>query len=263
MKNILEEGLGPVWDEIAREQPLVVFDFDGTLAPIVERPGLACMRPSTRRLLRLVSLMFPCAVVSGRARADVLARLEGVPLLAVVGNHGAEPGFGPVDRTLRGMVEGWIARVGPRVSEIEGAFLEDKRFSIAIHYRSAAARSAARRAVLAAVRDLPGARVFGGHAVVNAVPVGSHDKGMAIGRLLQRLDRRAALYVGDDATDEDAFSSRHVAVSIRVGRTHRSAARYYVPGQSDVDELLRKLVRARRHADGLDDCIEGLERSVA
>jgi hypothetical protein len=50
---------------------------------------------------------------------------------------------------------------------------------------------------------------------------------------------------------------------VRVGRTHLSAAGYYVPCQREVDELLRALVRARRRAEGLDDRIEGLERSVA
>lgn len=261
MRNILASG-GRVLSEVAHDHPLLVFDFDGTLAPLVERPDAADMRPSTRALLRLTGLMYPCAVLSGRRRADVAARLGGIPLVAIVGNHGAEAGFGPVDRSPRPEVEGWLAELRGALSGAEGVNLEDKGLSIAVHYRHAPGRAAARRAILGAARRLAGARVFGGKAVVNVVPDGSHDKGDAVARLLGRADRRTAVYVGDDVTDEHAFRSPCVGLGIRVGRTHFSAAPYYVPRQEDVDELLRALVRARRRVDGHGEDISGLERSM-
>src|SRR5687768_14195664 len=69
---------------------LLVFDFDGTLAPIVRAPEKAAMRALSRRRLIAVAERQPVAVLSGRARADLLPRLAGVPLRHIVGSHGAE-----------------------------------------------------------------------------------------------------------------------------------------------------------------------------
>jgi trehalose 6-phosphate phosphatase len=262
MRNILERG-APVLELVARERMLLVFDFDGTLAPIVDHPASAAMRPTTRRLLRIAALLYPCAVLSGRSRSDLVPRVDRIPLVAIVGNHGAEAGFGPVRRSLRNVVVGWKAAIEASVGDMAGVEVEDKGLSIAIHYRHAAVRSEARRASHDAAATLSGARVFGGRAVVNVVPTEAHDKGAAVGQLLARSEGNRALYVGDDITDEDAFRSEAVAVGIRVGRTHLSAASYYVPDQAGVDELLRALVRARRRQDGLDDDVEGLERAIA
>jgi trehalose 6-phosphate phosphatase len=259
MKNVLQDCV-TVLDEVAREGMLLVFDFDGTLAPIVDDPASAELRCSTRKLLRLASLLYPCAVLSGRARADLLTRLEGIPLVAVVGNHGAEAGFGPVERSLRAAVVAWKRAIEAHALAVPGVTVEDKGLSIAIHYRNAASRSAARRTLHGVAASLPGARVLGGRAVVNVVPAGTHDKGAAVAQLLGRTDRRRALFVGDGVADEDAFRSRSVAVGVRVGRTHLSAAQYYVPSQADVDELLRTLVRSRRRQDGLHEDVAGLER---
>lgn len=262
MKNILDPANAAVLSGVARAQPLLVFDFDGTLAPIVDDPAAAAMRPETRALLRITGLLYPCAVVSGRRRADVLGRVAGVPLVAVVGNHGAEAGFGPVDRSPRNEVEAWLKVLRGEVGGLVGVRIEDKELSLAVHYRQSPERAAARAAVLVAARRLAGARVFGGRAVVNVVPGEAHDKGDAVARLLRRASRRTAVFVGDDATDEDAFRHPDVGVGIRVGRAARSAAEYNIQGQRDMDDLLRALVRERRRLDGLGDDISGLERSM-
>jgi hypothetical protein len=62
------------------------------------------------------------------------------------------------------------------------------------------------------------------------------------------------------SSDEDAFRSNAVEVSVRVGHSTSSAATYFPPTQPDVDDLLRALVRARRRLDGLDEQVDGLER---
>jgi trehalose 6-phosphate phosphatase len=263
MKSILSKEAAPVLEAVARDRMLLVFDFDGTLAPIVEAPILAEMRPSTRALLRLVGLMYPCAVVSGRSRADLLPRVGGVPLAAVIGNHGAEAGYGPVSRSLRRLVAGWVTRLDAELRGAPGVDLEDKGLSVAVHYRRAASRASARRLVLETARRLPDARVFGGRAVVNVVPAGAHDKGAAVAQLLSRVGRPTALYVGDDVTDEDAFRAKGIAVSIRVGRTHLSAAGYYLPAQHSIDELLRALVRVPRRMEGLGPQTEDFDRWIA
>ncbi len=262
MKSILSEETQGVLADLARERALLVFDFDGTLAPIVERPADASMRESTRALLRVAALLYPCAVVSGRSRADLGPRLEGVPLLAFVGNHGAEAGFGPVDRGPRPAVEAWGERLAAALGGAPGIEIEDKGLSIAIHYRRAPDQEEAERRVRAAAEALEGVRVFGGHAVVNVAPSGAPGKGAAVAQLLARIGPRKVLYVGDDVTDEDAFASGSVAVPVRVGRAEGSAARFYLAGQREVDELLQALVAARKKVDGGNGRIDGLVRAA-
>jgi len=263
MKDILSAEARPVLEEIARRRMLLAFDFDGTLAPLVDDREAARIPDSTQRLLRLVCILHPCAVVSGRSRHDLVRRLDGIPLAAIVGNHGAEAGHGPVDLSVRGMVIGWRDEATAALARVDGVHVEDKGLSLAIHYRRARDPEAAERAVTAAANAMHGARVFGGHAVVNVVPPDVHDKGLAVAELLARfMPRSAAAYVGDDITDEDAFVSPAVEVGIRIGASPSSAARYFIDSQERLDDLLRTLVCARRRLDGLDDRIEALERMV-
>ncbi len=263
MKAILSEEGRPVLEALARERALLVFDFDGTLAPIVEARDAAAMRAETRALLRVASLLYPCAVVSGRPRTDVAWRVEGVPLVAIVGNHGAEPGFGPVDRDLVREVRAWADALQRALAGAPGVEIEEKGLSIGIHFRRAPDRSWARRLALAAAARLPEARVFAGRAVVNVASAWAPDKGAAVVAVLRRLGARRALYVGDDVTDEEAFGAEGVAVAVRVGRTHASSATWYVAGQREIDALLRALVAARRRLDGAGEGTDALLRAAA
>jgi len=262
MKTILSvDGRGAL-DDLAARRALLAFDFDGTLAPIVADRDAAEMRPETRRLLRALALLYPCAVVSGRARADVAARVADIPLFAVVGNHGAEAGHGPLDRSRRARVLSWVRILRRELGVVPGVDVEDKWFSVAVHYRHVRSRAAARGLVLRVATALERARVFGGHAVMNVVPAEAPDKGSALQELLRRAGPRPVLYVGDDRTDEDVFSSPRVDVGVRVGRTARSAAAWYVPRQVAVDDLLRALIAACTRRDGLGDRSAGLVRAV-
>jgi trehalose 6-phosphate phosphatase len=262
MKPLLSPDAAAVMDDIARDRAFLAFDFDGTLAPIVEDRGDARMRPETTELLRATALLYPCAVISGRARSDVAARMADVPLLAVVGNHGAEAGFGPLDRELVAQVRTWASELGRSLADVAGVEVEDKRFSIALHYRKAPSWGDAERRILAAVAPLEDAAIFGGHAVVNVVPRRAPTKGDALRALCARAGAKLAVYVGDDRTDEEAFRSDVVSISIRVGESAESAAQYFLPDQARVDELLRELIAARTRHDGLGDRSGGVVRAV-
>lgn len=248
MKYLLANGADAVLARYSWSNVLLAFDFDGTLAPIVDHPDDARMRDGTRARLAIVAQRYPCVVISGRAHADVSARLAGIALAAVVGNHGLEPTAG-MERYAR-VVASWLPMLRERLSTMKGVEIEDKGYSIAIHYRRSRQKRVATAAIWAAVARLHGTpRVIGGKQVVNLVPVGAPHKGMAVERLRSELGADTALYVGDDITDEDVFALDQPGrlLSVRIGRTGQTKAPYYLHDQADIDRLLDRLIALREH----------------
>ncbi len=230
---------------VAAARSLLAFDFDGTLAPIVRRAGDAAMRPHTRALLAAVAARWPCAVVSGRARADLRPRFAGVPVRWLIGNHGAEGLLEPREaRRMRGVVREWRDLVAARVAAMPGVLLEDKKLSLSVHYREAPRPDGARLAVLDAVADLRGARVVEGKRVVNVVLASAPNKGSALAHLVGAAHPERVMFAGDDDTDEDAFD-REVGVpftTVRVGIRGPSRAKFFLFGQDAMDRLLEILL---------------------
>lgn len=229
----------------AASDVLVAFDYDGTLAPIDPTPARARMRHATRRLLRAVAERYPCAVISGRAYVDIERRLKGVPLQGVFGNHGIEPLWAyPAGAAL---VTQWMAKLGPRLGPWRGVRLENKQQSVAIHYRHARDRAAARRVISKAIADLTGARAIEGRASVNLIPRRGANKATALRHVCRVAGCAHAIYIGDDGTDEDAFAALTAdrLLGIRIGRRERSLAGFTLPRQRDLDALLRALITLR------------------
>lgn len=246
MRDILSRPNRPILAQVAWSNVLVGLDFDGTLAPIVPRPGGAVLRSSTRRLLAELARLYPVVVVSGRARADVAARLAGVGVQHVIGNHGIEPGASTP--RLRGLVASWQLPLKAALASFRGVFVEDKTYSLAIHVRGCRTKRAAIAALRAATMGIGPHRWIDGKEVVNLLPPGAPHKGIALEQARRRLRCDTALYVGDDDTDEDVFALDQpgLLLGIRVGRRAASHAAYYVRDQRRVDDLLRALVLLRR-----------------
>jgi len=245
MRYILAKRHVPTLAHFASSNVLLAFDYDGTLAPLVNAPAHASMRPSTRRLLRRASKLFPCVVITGRARADAISRLRNIAVFRVVGNHGAEPS--PHGKAMRRRVQQWLPVLKARLSRRQGVVIEDKGFSVAVHYRHARERNSTRRAVLSAARSLKDVRLVGGKLVVNFLVPDAPHKGLALERERSRFACDTAIYVGDDETDEDVFQIDRPGqlLSIRVGRKRTSAAPYYIRKQAEIDRLLKTLVAVR------------------
>ena len=235
-----------VLEQVAGARVLLGFDFDGTLAPIVADRDRAQMRESTAVLFARLCRVYPCAVISGRSQPDVSARLGGATVRYVVGNHGLEPGTGLGDfehqiakgrGSLEQSLAGWA-----------GVEIEDKRYSLAIHYRKSRQKQQVRRAIQRAVAALPiPMRLVGGKLVINVLPASAPNKADALLRL--RASQRAdiALYIGDDVTDEDVFKLDQPGrlLTVRVGESGSSSAAYFLTTQRDVDRLLSRLVTLR------------------
>lgn len=251
MKHLLTNGSEAVLERFSWSRVLLAFDFDGTLAPIVDRPRDARMRARTRARLATLAERYPCAVISGRSRSDVTRRLSGVRVAAVIGNHGVEPTRDMA--THAAAVARFLPVLQARLASMRGVEIEDKGYSVAIHYRRSRSKRAAKAAIHAAIAGLEGTpRVIGGKQVVNVVPAGAPHKGIAVQQLRQDLGADTVLYVGDDVTDEDVFALDEPGrlLSVRIGRSSTSAAPYYLRDQSEIDALLDRLVKLRASPRG-------------
>jgi trehalose 6-phosphate phosphatase len=244
MSSALDAPLRRRLVALAQQDALLAFDFDGTLAPIVEDPQRAVLPDTTRALLSALAARRRCAVLSGRALDDLRARLAGLPLVALVGNHGLEIAGEPPPEGLRAGVHAWSAELAERLAHLPGVRIEDKGLTLSVHFRGAPAPERAEAEIRAAADGLPGARVFGGKAVVNVAPQGAPDKGDALAALLAVAPTPAALYVGDDETDEPAFALAADApvLGVRVGPAAATRAEHVLPDQGLIDALLDALV---------------------
>jgi len=248
MKHILDGAQREVLDQLSWSNVLLGFDFDGTLAPIVDDPARAQMKLSTRRLLGQLAQLYPCVVISGRSVRDVESRLEGIALRSVIGNHGLEPWRSSV--SLRRQVALWRRRLAPLLAELAGVELEDKTYSLAIHYRRSRAKKAALASISAALAGIGDVRRIAGKQVVNVLPLGAPHKGMALERERDRLRCDTAFFIGDDETDEDVFGLGRPGrlLTVRVGRSRATQASYCLGKQSEIDALLQRLIELRRDA---------------
>jgi len=241
MRYFLSASSRSVAERLAAQRTLCAFDFDGTLAPIVAQPGLARMRAGTRRLLACLAALYPTVVISGRARRDLAGRLAGLELARIIGNHGAETG-GPQSAPPPDVGE-WLPVLAAAVAHLKGVWIEDKGYSLAVHYRQSVRKTEARRRILAAVDKLRHVRTIGGKLVINLLPADAPDKGTALTAERDSLGCDSVLYVGDDDNDEDAFALKEDIVAVRIGRSANSRAPYYLRRQTEIDALIHLMLR--------------------
>ena len=238
-------------DVLTHQRVLVCCDYDGTLAPIVPDPEQAFPYPGVPAALAELAALpgIVPALVSGRALVD-LRRLSGVAeSITCVGSHGAEfvsgefAGFGSPEKQRLAEITNIAANI---VADVPGPTIEIKPVSVAVHVRRANAEDGA--AVLDQVKDQilgrPGIFVTRGKAVVEIAVVHA-DKGDAIMSLKRDFDTAAAIFVGDDVTDERGFEKLDQGdLGIKVG-AGETAAQFRVADPSEVLGLLHAIVRLR------------------
>ncbi len=227
-----------------------LLDVDGTLLDIAPSPSevrvpdtlrasLTCLRERTSGAL---------ALVSGRPVADI-DRLFAPVKLSAAGGHGAEiriigeqetteQSAGPLEAPLRRRLEA--------LADAPAILIENKGYSVAIHYRRAPERAPAiYDAVEAIVAQLPPGtvEVLAGKEVVEIKRTG-FNKGTAIRELMRHppFAGRRPIFIGDDTTDEAGFAAMLElgGVPISVGRVYPGlAGRFDTP--ADVRRWLERL----------------------
>jgi trehalose 6-phosphate phosphatase len=244
---------------IARARSIVVAsDFDGTLAPIRNRPEAATPAPGARAALARLAAVpgVTMAIVSGRALED-LERRVGVDGPIWIGNQGYEtriPGR-PVVRAWEGVDRAPVLRAARAVSErlkgVRGVFLEDKGPIVTLHYRLAPRKEIDR--IGEALRNMKrqqasAVRIAEGKCVFEFRPARPVNKGRALLRALSEINvpaRAMFWYFGDDEADEEAFAALpDDAVTVHVGSlADASVARYVVDAPRDVVSVLDAIRR--------------------
>ena len=212
-----------IWPAVSRQlanspRVLLLFDYDGTLTPIVARPEIALLSDETRRRLAELAQIdrFVVGVISGRELAE-LEDLVAIPGLVYAGNHGLEmsgmdmdfihpdaPGFidslaevtGSLDRQLR---------------SIPNAVVHNKRLTLSVHFRNTPDSYSHQvdSAVAAVVEPYASAgqmKITRGKKVIEVRPNIAWGKGEAIKKIFQSCgDEPLPMFFGDDQTDEDGF----------------------------------------------------------
>ncbi|MCW2701543.1 MAG: trehalose-phosphatase [Blastococcus sp.] len=226
---------------------LVASDYDGVLARLRDDPSSAVPEPGVAEVLARLAATdgVTVALVSGRGVADLQATSGLSGPYRWVGSHGAEFD-GPLRGELAARRNALAERLAPLVAGTPGARLEVKPASVAVHVRQVHDRSAA--AALLARAEAPGVGVLGDSSLtmkpgkdVLEIAMTDADKGTALRRLRKELGSAAAVYLGDDVTDEDGFRALGPSdVSIKVGEGS-SDARYRVADTAGALAALARL----------------------
>jgi trehalose 6-phosphate phosphatase len=252
---------------VARPGLLCAFDFDGTLAPIVPLPDQAHLPEEIRERLGVLTRLAPVAVITGRSVADIRTRLR-FEADFVVGNHGLEgvPGWEAQAAQHRALCAGWIAQLSSMLRAQlpdEGIQLEDKQYSLSVHFRLVRDPLAAARLLEEMFTGLrPQPRVVSGKFVFNLLAQDACNKGSALQELITLCDAQQTIYVGDDVTDEDVFRLRRPDVlSVRIEHHPGSTADFFLAWPSDILPLLDELV-ARLGAAGARNWVREGENAI-
>jgi trehalose-phosphatase len=240
---------------------LLLLDYDGTLTPIAETPGKAIIRKDTKELLQKLSKSNLCkiGIISGR-KLEEIKNIVGIDGIIYAGNHGFQI-EGPkikhemaVSLGYKKILERIKIQLQEKLSGIKGVFVEDKKLSLALHFRLADPQQISliktafhESVILYLVRNK--IKIRPGKKILEVIPPVHWDKGRIVLWLLARQDalskdgKIVPIYIGDDTTDEDAFKVlKNRGLTIFVGRTGSSQAKYYVKDVKEVQAFLKRVL---------------------
>jgi trehalose 6-phosphate phosphatase len=240
---------------------LLFLDFDGTLAPIVDEPSRAEIPAAARAVLNHLAARddVTVSIMSGRSVDDVRRRI-GIANLIYSGNHGLEiNGQGlsfehPTAFELRDRMHRLALRTMKQTAALEGVEVESKGLTASVHFRRAAPNTTSQLVGLLRAMvpdDDQRLEIKTGKKVYEIGPRVDWHKGRAALYVRERLSHREGLPIvlGDDATDEDMFTSLCDGITIRVDPIGSTSARYSLANPTDVREFLAWILAVRSERD--------------
>lgn len=251
MKHFFEETRS-LKSLLEKEKVLLMMDYDGTVVPIAKTPAQAVLSGTSRKLFekaaRSPSLRF--AFISGRSLSEIkkMAAIKGI---FYAGNHGLEiegPGIGFVHKkakALSGELRTLFEKLSKSLCDHKGVLVEDKSLSISVHFRLA--DPSCEKILISKIRDAVNKKTFrlsSGKKVIEIRPKQNWNKGNAVKVLMRRFKGYYPVYLGDDRTDEDAFSVlKKKGLSIFVGQPKKTLATYYLKDHREVRSLVKMIVQ--------------------
>ena len=241
-------------------RPIILMDFDGTLAEFQIDPGAVTLPPSRQILLQTLEKRadLSAGIISGRRLTDVRERVPPAPSMFFAGLHGLEiegpglrfahnavalaaPGLSLLSKDLRRAVK-----------PLPGVFVEDNTYSVVLHVRGAskADRQHAITRFTALSEPLLAegtVRLQSGDQVLELIPNVDWAKGDAVNAIMRQVaaDTKDAVwpvYIGDDATDEDAFEEIGTkGLTIAVGKRSAGAS-FQIDDPAAVECLLKAML---------------------
>ncbi|MGE5157793.1 MAG: trehalose-phosphatase [Gemmatimonas sp.] len=236
----------------------ILLDIDGTLLDLMPTPREVWVPPGLAKTLNglMQRTTGALALVSGRSLNDI-DLIFAPDQFPAVGGHGAEMRLGieseavaaqapPMDKELKRRLAA-IARLSP------GILLEDKGYSLALHYRLAPHAERAIYEAISLIRaDLPEApiEVLPGKCVFEIKHAG-FTKANGVRELMQHapFKGRKPLFIGDDVTDESVFAIMPDMNGLAFSVGHRAkGVDGYFDTPNDVREFLAHLLLEERSA---------------
>jgi trehalose-phosphatase len=229
---------------------LMLLDYDGTLTAIAESPKNAKLSEETKKVLNKFKDLeqLTLGIVSGRGVYDIKKQIN-IKDIVYAGNHGLEWEIDNVVYVTPGISETRelylkiLNDFGPLEKKYKGIFIEDKNLTISIHYRML--KKSLLPAFLVEFDDFinsylesPLIKLIKNRMVFDIMPNVKWGKGSFINWLIStQKSPPLTIYIGDDRTDEDAFSKLKDAITIRVGKGE-TEANYYL---NDIDDTMKFL----------------------
>jgi len=239
---------------------VLILDFDGTLSAIAPTPRQAFLEDSTRKILQKCLMSFPIAVASGRTLEDVKQKIK-IQQINYAGNHGLSWEINKKKHSVK-IPKKIMQRLDEAAKELKkilvnypGAFLENKKISMAVHYRLIK-KSNTKKFEKDFNNFILGHAYFGLDLIKNIkafelrpkIYWTKSDFVKIFLRYSSHKQKKSPLpiYIGDDTTDEDVFSTIKNIISIRVGKNKKSSAAYYLKNQKRVDKFLSRLCQTAK-----------------
>lgn len=245
------KSLNKIESQFKDKEIVLFFDYDGTVTPIVSHPKDAHLSEEMRNTLIRLSNQCTLAVISGRGLNDIKSRV-GIKGVYYSGSHGYEiegPSIKMEYEPALEFIETFDTlerELTKQLANVEGALVERKKFSIALHYRNVTESEVdlVEKAADNAVKKYPKIRKSYGKKVYELQPDLEWNKGKALEWLMEELNIEKMgskiFYIGDDITDEDAFSAiKTYGIGILVGSQARTTGAQYK--LKDTDQTLRFL----------------------
>ena len=234
-------------------------DYDGTLTPIVESPELAILSKEMKHTVEDLAKIHTVAIVSGRMREDV-QNLVDIKGIFYAGSHGFDikgPGgftmIHPVAEKTIPLVGEIIEQLKDKFQDIEGALVEEKKFSVAAHYRKVKKEKDfhfIEKTVNEIIQKYDELRLLKGKKVFEILPNIDWDKGKAIRWIMNALEitweTTPAFYLGDDTTDEYAFRTiitRGTAILVTDNPLNPSTADFQLDSPKEVQIFFKEVIK--------------------